>query len=269
MLAFAANSLLARGALGGGGMDAASFTAIRLISGAVALAVLLTLQRGRAIWLRPPGNWVSAACLFAYAIGFSLAYLRLGAATGALILFAAVQASMIGWGAFRGQHPGRRELVGLAIAFAAFVWLLLPGLHAPDPLGAVLMMAAGVAWGAYSLRGRMAGPPLEETAGNFLRTVPVCVLLGLVGGHADGRGVVLALLSGIVGSGLGYAIWYRALPLLRPMAAASVQLTVPLIAALGAVVFLSEALTFRLAAAGLCILGGVGLTIMVRRSVKS
>lgn len=268
MLAFAANSLLARGALGGGRIDAASFTAIRLMSGAAALAVLLSFQRGRAVWLRPPGNWASAFCLFAYAIGFSLAYLRLGAATGALILFAAVQASMIGWGMFRGQHPGRMETAGLAVAFAAFIWLLLPGLHAPDPLGAMLMMAAGIAWGAYSLRGRHGGPPLDETAGNFVRAVPGCAVLAIVAvtrGHADLRGVTLALASGMIASGLGYALWYRALPLLRPVQAASVQLTVPLIAALGAVLFLSETLTFRLVAAGLCILGGVGLTILAKQ----
>ncbi len=265
MLAFAANSLLARAALSIDGIDAASFTAIRLISGAAALGALLTLQRGRAIWTKPPGNWPSALCLFAYAIGFSLAYLRLGAATGALILFASVQASMIGWGIFRGQHPRGVELVGLAIAFAAFIWLLLPGLHAPDPIGAVLMMAAGASWGAYSLRGRSGGPPLDETAGNFLRTVPICALLALVADHANAQGIGLALASGIIASGLGYAIWYRALPLLQPMTAASVQLTVPLIAALGAVLFLSETLTLRLVLAGAFLLGGVALTIFAKQ----
>jgi drug/metabolite transporter (DMT)-like permease len=281
MIAFAANSLLARASLGGGAIDAASFTAIRLCSGALALAVLVAVRRlrarapgTRAFPLSAPGDWISAAALFAYAIGFSLAYLRLGAATGALILFAAVQATMLLWGIARRDHPSLAELAGLAIAFAAFVYLLLPGAllvlgaGAPDPLGGLMMTGAGIAWGAYSLRGRGVRDPLEATAGNFLRAAPMClalVLLPMAGGAVSARGVGLALVSGVVASGAGYAVWYRALPHLRTVQAATVQLTVPLIAAVGAVVLLGEALTLRLLIAGPCLLGGVALAILARR----
>ena len=265
MLAFAANSLLARAALGEGAIDAASYSAIRLGSGAVALTLLLLAQRGRP---RPSfGDWPSASALFVYAVGFSLAYLRLGAATGALILFAAVQATMVSWSYARGDRPGRREILGLAIALAAFVYLLLPGLAAPDPVGSLLMMSAGIAWGVYSLRGRAARDPLAATAGNFCRTVPMCLTLAalpMAGTHATPRGIGLALLSGIVASGLGYAVWYRALPGLRPAQAATVQLTVPAIAALGAVAALGETLTARLMIAGACILGGVAVAIRAK-----
>jgi drug/metabolite transporter (DMT)-like permease len=267
MLAFAANSLLARAGLGDGAIDAASFTAIRLMSGAVALAAVMAVQSGGDRWRRPAGSWVSALCLFGYAIAFSLAYLRLGAATGALVLFAVVQATMIGWGMVRRQLPSRGEVVGLAIAFAAFVWLLLPGLQAPDPMGAALMAVAGASWGVYSLRGRHVASALGDTAGNFARAGVVClplVVLGLLQGRASWFGVGLAACSGVVASGLGYAVWYRAVAGLRPIQAASVQLTVPVIAALGAVVVLSEALSVRLVIAGLCILGGVGLTLALK-----
>ena len=265
MLAFAGNSLLARAALMGGAIDAASFTAIRLAAGAVVLAALLRL-RGEPV-LRA-GGWASAAALFCYAIGFSLAYLRLGAATGALILFASVQVGMIGWGLWRGQRPGLQASLGLAVAVAAFVVLLLPGLRAPDPLGAALMTGAGLAWAVYSLRPGT-GPALARTGGNFIRaTVLAAPLAGLAlaAGHADSQGIVLALVSGGVTSGLGYAVWYQALPGLRPLQAASVQLTVPLIASLGAVSFLTETLTSRLVLCGLCLLGGVALTILSPRN---
>jgi drug/metabolite transporter (DMT)-like permease len=281
MLAFAANSLLARAALGGGAIDAASFTAIRLCSGALALGLLILAQRrrtdGRVIWGALPGDWISAAALFAYAIGFSLAYLRLGAATGALILFAAVQATMLLWGLARRDRPGRAELAGLAIAFAAFVYLLLPGARlftaggAPDPLGGALMTGAGIAWGVYSLRGRGVANPLGATAGNFLRAAPMCLLLALLpmaGSTARAGGIGLALASGVVASGLGYAVWYRALPHLRTVQAATVQLTVPLIAAIGAVAVLGETLTARVLIAGPCLLGGVAVAILARRPAR-
>jgi drug/metabolite transporter (DMT)-like permease len=262
MLAFAGNSLLTRAALAAGGIDALSFTVLRLLAGAF---VLLALRRARPVWR--DGSWASAAALFCYAIGFSLAYLRLAAATGALILFASVQAGMIGWGLWRGQRPGPRASLGLAIAFAAFTALLLPGLQAPDPLGAALMATAGLAWAVYSLRGG-GGSALARTAGNFQRAAVLSLPLALVAlatGHAGSQGVVLALLSGGVTSGIGYAIWYRALPGLTPLQAATVQLTVPLIAALGGVILLSESLTTRLVLSGLCLLGGVALTITAPR----
>lgn len=268
MLAFAANSLLARAALAGGGIDAGSFTALRLVAGAVALAGLMLARHGRAA-LRPlPGSWIGAAALFAYALAFSLAYLRLAAATGALILFAAVQGSMVLWGILRRDRPTAVELAGLAIAFAAFVWLLLPGLGTPDPWGSLLMTAAGIAWGVYSLHGRGTGDPLAATAGNFIRAVPLCAALALVvlaDAHADAGGIALAMASGMVTSGLGYAVWYRALPRLSTTQAATVQLTVPVIAAAGAVAVLGETLTARLVVASACILGGVALSILVRR----
>ncbi len=262
MLAFAGNSLLARAALMGGGIDALSFTALRLAAGAAMLALLLR-GRGEA----RTGSWISAGALFLYAVCFSLAYLRLGAATGALILFAAVQAGMIGWGLWRGQRPGIRAGIGLAIAFAAFVVLMLPGLRAPDPPGAALMAGAGLAWAVYSLRAGT-GSALARTGGNFARATLLCLplaLAGLVTGHADLPGAGLALASGAVTSGLGYAVWYRALPGLAPIQAAGVQLTVPLIASLGAVAVLSETLTLRLVLCGLCLLGGVALTILTKR----
>jgi drug/metabolite transporter (DMT)-like permease len=263
MFAFAGNALLARGALMGGGIDALSFTAIRLASGAAVLALLL-----RARGEPQAGSWISAVSLFAYAIGFSLAYLRLGASTGALILFAAVQAGMIGWGMARGQRPGVQAGLGLLIAFAAFAALMLPGLQAPDPLGAALMAAAGLAWAVYSLRGGD-GSALARTAGNFSRAALLCLPLaaaGLAAGHADPGGVALALLSGALTSGLGYAVWYRALPGLSPIQAASVQLTVPLIATAGAALALSETVTTRFVLSGFFLLGGVAMTILARRS---
>ncbi len=265
MVAFAGNSLLARGALAEGGIDAVSFTAIRIVSGAVALGGVLVAQgRGG----ERPGNWGSGVALLAYALGFSLAYLRLGAATGALILFASVQGTMIAWGVMRREWPTGVELVGLGIAFAGFVYLLLPGLRAPDPVGSVLMMGAGAAWGVYTLRGRGRGRPLEETAGNFVRAGVMCLpalAMPWLGGRVSGEGVGLAVVSGVVTSGLGYAIWYRALPGLSTTQAATVQLTVPMIAAFGALVMLGEVLTLRLVGTSVCILGGVAVAILVRR----
>jgi drug/metabolite transporter (DMT)-like permease len=269
MIAFAANSLLARAALGADAIDAAGYTAVRLASGALALASLLMLSRGtRATRNSLPGTWSSALALFVYAIAFSLAYLRLGAAAGALILFASVQGTMILWGIVRRDRPNVPELCGLTTAFAAFVYLLLPGLGAPDPIGSILMIVSGIAWGIYSLRGRGARNPLDETAGNFIRSVPMCLPLLLLPTFAEpltAAGIGLAVVSGVVASGLGYAIWYRSLPGLSTTQAAVVQLTVPVIAAFGAVLFLAETPTLRLALCSACILGGVALAILARR----
>lgn len=269
MVAFAANSLLARLALGDSAIDPASYTAIRLVSGAVALGSILAIQRGGKPGSGLPGNWPSALALFIYAIAFSLAYLRLGAAIGALVLFAAVQTTMIAYGLLSRDWPTPTELAGLTIAFCAFIYLLLPGLHAPDPLGSLLMIAAGVAWGVYSVRGRGATEPLAETAGNFIRCVPVCLpllLFSVTRGQFTAMGILLALTSGIAASGLGYTIWYRALPSLSTTQAAIVQLTVPVIAAFGAAIFLSEVITLRLILASVFILGGVALAILSRKT---
>ena len=260
LLAFAANSLLARAALGQGGMDPALYTGVRLLSGAVVLAVLLRGRRGM------PGTWAGAGALLVYAAAFSFAYVRLGVAAGALVLFASVQAAMLGWGAVRGQAPGRRALGGMAVALAGLVALLAPGLARPDPGAAALMALSGIAWGAYTLLGRQGSDPAATTAGNFVRTVPAALLLIGVGGAADLRGVLLAAASGALASGAGYAVWYRALPGLTVPQAAIVQLAVPAVAALGAVLFVNEPLSLRLVLAGTAILAGVGLAVLpVRR----
>ena len=271
MIAFAANSLLARLALGQGAIDAATYTSIRLVSGALALALIVAALKGRRALQAIPGNWPSAFALFAYAVGFSYAYLDLGAATGALILFASVQATMISWSIGRGDRPAAVQVIGFAIAFAAFVYLLLPGLRVPNPFGTALMILSGVAWGVYSLRGRGLEDPLSETAGNFIRSVPFCLLLlpfAWNGMTITTGGSGLALVSGVVASGLGYAVWYHAVPRLGATRAALVQLTVPVIAAAGAIVLLAEPLTLRFVVSSLCVLGGVGLGIAAGRAKR-
>lgn len=266
MLAFASNSLLCRVALRDTTIDAASFTTIRLASGALILVLLLRL-RG----VRPTagGSWPMAAMLFAYAAFFSFAYRDLTAATGALLLFGAVQLTMMGWGLWRGERIAGLRLAGLLVAVAGLVVLLLPGLAAPPPLAAALMLAAGIAWGVYSLLGRGAGEPIAATGGNFLRSVAFAAVLSLAAiGHEsvdpqtiDYRGVVYAVLSGAVTSGLGYVLWYAALPALSATSAATIQLSVPAIAAIGGAVLLAEPITARLLLASAAILGGIALTI--------
>jgi drug/metabolite transporter (DMT)-like permease len=265
LVAFAANSLLARAALADGAIDAASYTAVRMISGAAILA-LVVFARGRRDEARTrPGSWPSALAILAYALAFSFAYLRLGAATGAVILFACVQGTMVLWGALRADRPTPHELAGLAIAFAALVWLLLPRLDAPDPLGSALMAAAGIAWGVYSLRGRGSGDPVEATAGNFVRAALLCLPLAatpFLGGHADPTGLALAVFSGAVTSGLGYVVWYGVLPRLTTTQAAAVQPAAPVIAAFGGVMLLDEPMTLRLALASAGILGGLAIAAL-------
>ena len=261
MLAFASNSLLCRVALRDTAIDAATFTSIRLASGALILVLLLRL-RGR----RPSagGSWPMAAMLFAYAAFFSFAYRDLTAATGALLLFGAVQLTMMAWGLWRGERIAGLRLAGLLIAITGLVVLLLPGLAAPPPLAATLMLAAGAAWGVYSLLGRAAGDPVAATGGNFLRSVAFAAVLSLAAlGHesVDPMGVVYAVLSGAVTSGLGYVLWYAALPALSATSAATIQLSVPAIAAIGGAVLLAEPITTRLLLASAAILGGIALTI--------
>jgi len=265
MMAFAGNSLLCRVALRHTGIDAASFTAIRLISGALMLWLLARLlrssQTGR-------GDWLSALSLFAYAACFSFAYVSLPAGTGALLLFGAVQATMIGHGIWTGDRLRGPTLAGVVLALGGLIGLLLPGISAPPLLGALLMLAAGVAWGIYSLRGRGAGDPLRVTAGNFLLSVPFAVALGLLmieRTSLDGAGVGYAVASGAVASGIGYALWYSVLPALKTTSAATVQLSVPVIAACGGIVFLGEALTLRLVLASMAVLGGITLVILARQ----
>lgn len=264
MGAFAGNSLLCRAALRHTGIDAASFTSVRLLSGALMLWLLLHLRRAAA---PGQGSWPSALALFAYAAGFSFAYLSLPAATGALLLFGAVQATMIGWGLWRGERLRGWPLLGLGLALAGLVGLLLPGLEAPPLHGALLMLGAGVAWGVYSLRGKGAGDPTRVTTGNFLRAAPLAVLwslLTLEQATPDAAGVGYALASGALTSGIGYAIWYTALPQLHAAQAATVQLSVPVLAALGGVLLLGEPPTLRLLLASVAILGGIALVIRGR-----
>lgn len=261
LLAFAGNSLLCRAALAHTAIDPASFTSVRLVSGALVLWIVVAL-RGGGRELR--GDWRGACALFAYAAAFSFSYVHLGAATGALILFGAVQLTMVGTGLARGERLRPAQLAGLALALAGLVALLLPGLAAPPLASALLMIAAGAAWGAYSLLGRRAGDPLRVTAGNFLRAAPLALVLGLVSmdtASLDREGMAFALLSGALTSGIGYVIWYAALPSLRATTAATVQLSVPVIAALGGVLFLGEQMSLRLVLTGGAILGGIALVV--------
>jgi drug/metabolite transporter (DMT)-like permease len=266
MVAFAGNSLLCRLALGEHSIDAASFTTIRLVSGAV---VLWLIARWRS---RGPnsthGDWPSALALFAYAATFSFAYLTLTASTGALLLFGAVQLTMIGLGLRRGEALDRRQLAGLLLALGGFVGLLAPGLTAPPAGGAVLMIAAGVAWGVYSMRGKqLRRDPTGATAGNFLRAVPFALALSLAAGvtRVDPSGAAYAIVSGALASGLGYAVWYAALPGLRAATAATVQLSVPVLTALAGLSLLDEPLTLRLVVASIAILGGIALVTSSQR----
>jgi drug/metabolite transporter (DMT)-like permease len=265
MLAFAGNSLLCRLALQQRGIDPASFASIRLISGAIALAVIVRFRSERSSPHR--ADWRAAAMLFAYVAFFSFAYLTLPAGTGALILFGAVQLTMLSGGLRSGEMFGSVAWLGLALAVAGLVYLVSPGVAAPAPLGAALMAIAGVAWGVYSLRGRAVADPLAATAGNFARAAPLALVLSLLfvaNAHANVAGVGLAITSGALTSGIGYVIWYAALGKLSAMRAATVQLSVPLLAAFGGVTFLSEAITARLAAASAAILGGIAMVLFSR-----
>lgn len=266
MGAFAANSILCRLALGDAAIDAASFTTLRLISGAVMLLLLSRLASTN----RPPrsgGDWLSAAMLFVYAAAFSFAYISLAAGTGALILFGAVQATMILIALRSGERPHRQEWIGLVAALAGLVYLVLPGLSAPSPVGSALMTVAGIAWGLYSLRGRGAADPTLATTANFVRAVPFAAVVSAIafrGISISSRGALLAILSGAIASGLGYVLWYMALKGLTATRAAIVQLSVPIIAAAGGVVFLAEEVSLRLAVSSVMILGGVCLSVTAR-----
>lgn len=272
LLAFAGNSLLCRVALKSGSIDAASFTSVRLGSGALMLCALVWMQQ-RAASAPPkqkglPGDSWAALALFAYAALFSLAYLQMSAATGALLLFGAVQASMIAWGVYQGERMRPLQWLGFVLAVAGLAALMLPGFAAPDWWDSTAMLGAGLAWGAYSLLGKRkaagGASPTAVTAGNFVRAVPMALVvsaLTLTNAHVNTNGVLYAVASGALTSGLGYAIWYRVLPALQATHAASLQLIVPVLAALGGVVLLGEAATWPMALCGCAIMGGVGLVI--------
>lgn len=274
MLAFAANSVLARLAFATANAEPLSYTGIRLASGAVVLGGLLALRRTPGAPFTVGGSWAGAAALFGYAFAFSIAYILLGAGTGALILFASVQIGILGWAVYRGDRPGTLEWLGLAVALAAFAYLVSPGLVAPHPLGTLLMIGSGLCWAAYTLLGRGSKAPLVDTAGNFIRCLPVAVAIiiaGLVLHPVDPAAAAYAAASGAVASGLGYAIWYAVLPSLARTQAAIVQLTVPAIAAAGGVLLIAEPLTVRLVVASIGILGGVALALVAadrRRRAK-
>lgn len=269
LVAFAANSLLTRSAVGSGALDAPSFALVRVVTGAAALAVLVRLMPSGALGGRAPTSppWRAAWALSGYLIAFTAAYTRIGAAPGALLLFSAVQVTMVSTGLVRGERLARVDWIGAALAVAGLLVLTLPGARAADPAGGALMIVAGVCWGVYSIIGRGSLAPLAETAWNFARTSAlVCLPLAWLAWPPSGSaaGVILAALSGVVASGLGYTIWYAALPALSAWQAALLQLLVPVITAAGAALLLGEPVTVRLVIAGFAVAAGVWLTASPR-----
>ncbi len=269
MIAFAGNSLLCRLALKNTTIDPASFTSIRLISGAIMLCLIIGMQRKK---INNAGNWLSAFALFAYAAGFSFAYIHLSAATGALLLFGSVQATMLGYGFWAGERLRVWQITGLILALAGLLLLLLPGISAPPISSSLLMIGAGIAWGIYSLRGRGISDATLATTGNFLRAAAIAIVLSvllLAKQSLDHAGIVYAIGSGALTSGIGYAIWYTALPALKASTAATVQLSVPVIAAIGGMLLLNEAISLRIIFASVAILGGIALVIMQKNNKAS
>jgi drug/metabolite transporter (DMT)-like permease len=307
MIAFASNSLLCRAALKHTSIDAASFTFIRIFSGAVALWLLMNIRsrmivdrtatplvdssetrvgrpsppsspkrrgdpfslrekvRMRALDWKDNGNWISALALFTYAAAFSFAYVDLSAGTGALLLFGAVQATMILWGLHKGERLSTIQIVGFAVAVTGLIALLLPGLSAPPLIGSILMLGAGVAWGIYSLRGKGEKNPASATTRNFVRAVPFAAALSIIfimRAHLDLAGVTFGVISGAIASGLGYVIWYSVLPDLKAASAAIVQLSVPVLAAAGGILLLGEPITMRYVLASVAVLGGIALVVV-------
>ncbi len=269
MIAFASNSLLCRAALKHTSIDAATFTFVRIFSGAAVLWVLIKMRK---VTSKESGNWWSGLALFVYAAAFSFAYVDVAAGTGALLLFGAVQATMILWGFGKGERLDAIQIVGLLLAAAGLVVLLFPGLAAPPIGGSILMLAAGLAWGVYSLRGKSSRDAIAATAGNFLRAVPFAALVSVLmlpKMHLDSLGITYAVISGAITSGLGYVIWYAALAGLKAASAATVQLSVPVLAATGGILLLGEPITLRYAIASIAVLGGIFLVIIERRPTSS
>ena len=278
MIAFASNSLLCRAALKQTSIDPATFTFVRIFCGAVALWLIMKMRHASAVAaVYPPrrspkaydrrihGSWPSALALFVYAAAFSFAYVDLSAGTGALLLFGAVQATMILWGLHKGERLDAIQIAGFVVAVSGFVVLVFPGLSAPPLVGSILMLGAGVAWGIYSLRGKREKNPASVTAGNFVRAVPFAAAVSITfvqWAHVDLVGVGYAIISGAITSGLGYVIWYSALPDLKAASAATVQLSVPVLAAAGGILFLGEPLTLRYLLASVAILGGITLVVL-------
>lgn len=270
LVAFAGNSLLCRMALGQGSIDAASFSTIRLMAGACSLAVISAAHGSRA--RASADAWTSAAALFLYAIPFSFAYVWLPTGTGALILFGAVQVTMMLGALAGGERPRARQWAGLVLAVAGLVYLVLPGLAAPPLAGAALMAVAGIAWGVYSLRGRGAANPLRQNAGSFARSIPMALVVSILAFeqlHLEARGVLLAVASGALASGLGYVAWYSALRSLSATRASLVQLLVPILAAAGGIAFLGEPLSLRLVLSAVIVLGGIALALWKSGAMRS
>ncbi|MFG1496995.1 DMT family transporter [Saccharospirillum sp. HFRX-1] len=274
LVAFAANSVLCRWALGDATIDAASFTAVRLVAGALVLLLLVKLSSHKLPLYRAvkAGSISGAAWLFLYAAGFSFAYIQLDTATGALILFGTVQLTLIGISLWQGHRLNSTEWAGVFAACAGFVYLILPDLTTPSLRGMVLMMGAGIAWGLYTLNGRGSSQPLLDTAGNFVRTAPLVLLLFvpfIETVQISREGFWLAVLSGALASGCGYALWYAVLPSLSGVQAGVLQLSVPLLAAAGGVLLVGERLDPRLVLASFLLLGGIALVLWGRRQVKA
>lgn len=268
MVAFATNSLLCREALASNLISVADFTTVRLISGALTLWFCVAIKNKD---LNIGGTWLSAGALFGYAACFSIAYTSLSAGTGALLLFGSVQISMISWGLIHGERFTALKWIGVLSAFSGLIWFVSPGVEAPPFVDAILMIAGGIFWGVYSLRGRGVTDPTKETAGNFIRSLPMVAILYILPIQNNVTttpvGWYLAMASGALASGLGYALWYSIIPKLTPGTSATVQLSVPIIASIGGIVFLAEPFTYRLAIASLVILGGICLFINSARRV--
>ena len=267
MLAFAANSILARLALSESDIDPLAYTGIRLVAGAAVLAAIALFRAAPPKTMRSAikGSWSGAISLLLYALAFSVAYVMVGAGPGALILFASVQIGMLAWAIVKGDRPAPLEWLGMGVAFAALVYLVSPGLVAPPLQGALLMVVAGLAWGAYSLIGRGSRAPVADTAGNFARCAPVGLLLiaiGVASVRPNAEGLAYAVASGALASGLGYIVWYGVLPSLSRTQAAFVQLSVPAIAAAGGIAIIGEPLTARLLIATAGIVGGIALALL-------
>lgn len=268
LTAFAFNSILCRLALGTKLIDPSSFTAIRLLSGAITLLIIFSIFSKNKKENIKRGNWFSAFFLFAYAICFSFSYVGLTTATGALILFGMVQATMIISALISGERPKLLEWLGLILALGGLIYLVFPGLESPPLINSILMVCAGIAWGFYTLRGRGSEDPLADTTGNFVRTIPFIVLATLpfiYRLNISSKGILFAVLSGAIASGIGYSVWYAALKYHTATRAAILQLSVPIIAAIGGLIFLSEVISIRLIIASALILGGIGLVIFGRK----
>lgn len=275
LIAFAANSVLCRLALGEASIDAASFTMIRLLSGAVTLWILINLKNfitnnENKNKSKSGGNWYGSLMLFIYALTFSFAYITLETATGALILFGSVQITIILVNTLKGNRLHIIEWLGVALAFTGFVYLILPDINTPSVIGFLLMSISGIAWGLYTLNGRGSQDPLKDTAHNFIKTIPMIMILGLVqlvvlkDSQISSNGIFLAVASGAIASGVGYSIWYRVLPGLSVVLSAVLQLLVPVIAALGGILLVNELITHRLVISALMILGGILLVILTK-----